>query len=107
MALLLAGCASLQGQAPSLSSPLLCYIGYAGTPEQQGITSAELAKRRFTCSPYDVEAGRQEFAANEAYNAQLRAAYGATLIHNSQQQTSPQVNCTSHTSGAQTYTNCH
>jgi hypothetical protein len=59
LGLILAGCAAQN--AARLSSPALCYVNYAGTPNDQRVATAELAARRFTCTRDDIVMGQQDY----------------------------------------------
>lgn len=79
----LAGCAVAERRAARLTSPALCYVYYAGNAQDKAVSSAELAKRGFTCSQNDILMGQQDFAraqAAEQSRSDAAAAAGLYLL---------------------------
>ena len=109
----MSACATPQQRAARLSSPTLCYVNYAGDGNDKAVTSAELARRGFTCKPEDVAWGAQEWAQLKqrqqaaASDAAAAAALWAATRPQAPAAPAPPINCVSNRSGNTVYTNCY
>jgi hypothetical protein len=90
--LLLSGCAMTAAQvAPQMSSPVLCYVAYAGNAEDRAAAGPELARRGFACDRQAIDLGQREFLA-----MQQRPSSGGAFplyIPGPAQLPGPSVNC--------------
>lgn len=77
--LILAGCASAPPvESPAqfvhrTSSPILCYLHYAGNTDERALVAAELSARTFHCSERDVRDGFDHLRQMQAEQAQMAA----------------------------------
>lgn len=115
LAFLLCGCAAhWQRQADNESTSLLCYVQLAGNPNEQRLAGNSLRARGASCTPYLVEAGRQEIENRRASQARSYEALGAAgaAILNQPQYVPPsappaQVHCQTIRTGNVTNTYCN